>query len=155
MRLEPGWAVKTLEHFLYNYYNELRELRDMKQNIIESSPSQFTEIGGNVISHHSDPTALKGIKLSTNKEIVRREKWLKVVKDLIDDMKVIDKKEGKNYTGLIQKKYFDELGENQICDELHIEHTTYHQWKKDILRHGLILAVAIGLVKYEELRKIS
>lgn len=155
MRLEPDWAVKTLEHFLYNYYNEVRVLRDMKQNIIESSPSQFTEIGGNGISHHSDPTALKGIKLSTNKEIVRREKWLKVVKDLVEDMKEIDKRENKSYTKFIQKKYFDELGENQICDELHIEHTTYHQWKKDILRHGLMLAAAIGLIKYEELRKIS
>lgn len=155
MRLEPSWAVKTLEHFLYNYYNELRELHDMKQNIIESSPAQFEEVGGGGISRHSDPTALKGIKLTTNKEIVRREKWLKVVKDLIDDMKVIDKREGKDYTGLIQKKYFDELGEEQVCDELKIERTTYFKWKKDILRHGLLLAAAIGLIKYEALRKAS
>lgn len=70
-------------------------------------------------------------------------------------MKAIDKKEGKNYTGLIQKKYFDELGEEQVCDELKIERTTYFKWKKDVLRHGLLLAAAIGLIKYDELRKAS
>ncbi|WP_026486696.1 DUF1492 domain-containing protein [Caldanaerobius polysaccharolyticus] len=155
MRLEPGWAIKTLEHYLYNYYDEVRKLHEMKEEIIMSSPAQFQEVGGGGISRHSDPTALKGIKLTTNAEIVRREKWLRVVRDLVEDMKIIDKREGKNYTGLIQKKYFDELGEDQICDELHIEHTTYHQWKKDILRHGLLLATALGLIKYEELRKVS
>lgn len=127
----------------------------MKRDIIESSPAQFTEIGGNGVSHSNNPTELKGIKLATNQEIIRKEKWLRVVKDLVEDMKVIDKREGKKYVGLIQKKYFDELGENQVCEELNIERTTYFKWKKDILRHGLMLATALGLIKYEELRKAS
>lgn len=155
MRLEPSWAVKTLEHYLYNYYDEVRKLHNIKKNIIEASPSQFQEAGGGGINHMSNPTELKGIKLASNKDIIEKEKWLKVVKDVIKNAEIHDKLYGTKYYTLINKKYFDELGEEQICNELNIERATYYFWKREILMMGINLATAIGLIKYDDFLKKS
>lgn len=155
MRLEPGWAIKTLEHFLYNYYDEVRKLHEMKRNIIESSPAQFQEAGGGGVNYMSNPTELKGIKLASNKDIIEKEKWLKVVKDVIKNAEIHDKLYGTKYFMLINKKYFDELGEEQICNELNIEHTTFYNWRRDIIQQGINFATAIGLITYKDFQKVQ
>lgn len=155
MRLEPAWAVRALEHYLYNYFEEKRRLEDMRENIIDSSPARFQEIGGSGINHMTNPTELKAIKLATNKVILEKEKWIKVVTDLIRYAEEYDKTHGTKYYLLINKKYFDELGEEQICNELNIERATYYFWRKEILRMGINLATAIGLIEYKDFLKKS
>ncbi|WP_286680115.1 DUF1492 domain-containing protein [Tepidanaerobacter sp. EBM-49] len=154
MKLGPDWAVRTLEHFLYNYFDELRQLQEMKNDIIDASPIQSEFVDGKT-RKPGDPTAAKGVKLASNRDIIKKERWLKVVKDVLKYAEAYDKAYGTKYSMLINKKYFDELGEEQICNELNIDRSTFYAWKKEILSMGINLAAAMGLVRYEDFLKKS
>jgi hypothetical protein len=140
----PKWVFRCIEHYLYNYFDEKHKLEQDKQDIIESSPPEM-EPGGGGKSRHGDPTAAKGTKLSSG-NIYEREQWLSIVDDIVADFK------GTDYEPLIQKRYFDELGPTQICNELHIGRTTMFEWRDIVVSHGVNLAIAKGLVKYSDLR---
>lgn len=132
-------TYKKIEYYLYNYYNIRREVEQEKRDIIEAGGRDILEWGGG-ISYHSDPTATRAIKL-TRPELVEKEKWLKVVEGTIQHFQGTDK--GK----LLQKKYFDELGERHICQELHIERATYYNWRNEIVLYAALLAAQEGLIK--------
>lgn len=131
---------KRIEWHLYNYHNLKREIEQEKQEIIEKSGRDIAEWGGG-ISFRSDPTASKGIKL-TNPELVKKEKWLKVIE------KTIQHFQGTEKGRLLQKKYLDLLGERHICRELHIERTTYYRWREEIITYVALLATQHGLIKF-------
>ena len=132
-------TYKKIEYYLYNYYKIKREVELKKQDIIESGGRDLTELGGG-ISYHSDPTATRAIKL-TRPELVKKEKWLKVVEGTIQHYKGTEK--GR----LLKKKYFDELGEKHICEELYIERATYYNWRNEIVFYTALLAAQEGLIK--------
>jgi len=130
---------KKIEWHLYNYFNLKREVNEAKEEIINAGGRDLTEWGGG-ISYHSDPTATRAIKL-TRPELVEKEKWLKVIEGTIQHYKGTEK--GR----LLQKKYFDQLGERHICRELHIERTTYYRWREEIVIYAALLAVQYGLIR--------
>jgi len=132
---------KNIEYYLYHYHQIRREIEQEKQDIIETGGRDLTEWGGG-ISYHSDPTATRAIKL-TRPELVEKEKWLKVVEGTIQHFQGTDK--GK----LLQKKYFDELGEKHICQELFIDRSTYYNWRNEIVLYTALLAAQYGLIKLE------
>ena len=129
---------KKIEWHLYNYFNLKREVNEAKEEIINAGGRDLTEWGGG-ISYHSDPTALRAIKL-TRPELIEKEKWLKVIENTIQHFKGTEK--GR----LLQKKYFDELGEKQICRELHIERATYFRWREEIVTYTAMLALQEELI---------
>ena len=130
---------KKIEWYLYNYYNIRREVEQEKGDIIESGGRDIVEWGGG-ISYHSDPTASKAIKL-VRPDIVEKEKWLEVIEGTIQHF------QGTEKGRLLQKKYFDQLGERHICRELHIERTTYYRWREEIVIYAALLAVQYGLIR--------
>ncbi|AEE95767.1 DUF1492 domain-containing protein [Mahella australiensis] len=145
MGVVPKWVFRCIEHYLYNYFDEKRQLEHDKQDIIESSPPEL-EPGGNGKSRHGDPTAIKGIKVSSG-DIRMRELWLSIVDDILADYR------GTEYEALIQKRYFDQLGYTQICMELNISQPTFFRWRNEIVEHGINLAISKGLVRYNDLRR--
>ncbi len=130
---------KRIEWHLYNYHNLKREIEQEKQEIIEKSGRDIAEWGGG-ISYHSDSTANRAIKL-TRPDLVEKEKWLKVIEGTIQHF------QGTEKGRLLQKKYFDELGERHICQELHIERATYYNWRNEIVFYTALLAAQEGLIK--------
>lgn len=130
---------KKIEWYLYNYHNLRREVEREKRDIIEAGGRDLAEWGGG-ISHHSDPTANRAIKL-TSPELLEKEKWLKVIEGTIQHF------QGTEKGRLLQKKYFDELGERHICRELHIERATYYNWRNEIVLYAALLAAQEGLIK--------
>jgi len=133
---------KQIEWYLYNYYEIKREVQELKDEIIEGIEGRsydISELGGG-ISYHSDPTALKTLKLC-KKDIVDYEKWLKIIDAVIKHFSGTEK--GR----MLQKKYFDELGETHIRQELHIERTTYYRWREEIVIYTAMLAIQEGLIK--------
>jgi phage transcriptional activator, RinA family len=130
---------KKIEWYLYNYYSIRRDIEKTKEDIIEAGCRDLTEWGGG-ISYHSDPTASKAIKL-TRESILEKERWIKVINQVIKHYNETEK--GK----LLQKKYFDELGERHICQELHIERATYYRWREEIVIYTAMLALQEGLIK--------
>lgn len=131
---------KQIEWYLYNYYEIKREVQELKDEIIEGRSYDISEWGGG-ISYHSDPTANRAIKL-TRLDLVEKEKWLKVIEGTIQHF------QGTEKGRLLQKKYFDELGERHICRELHIERTTYYRWREEIVLYTALLATQYGLIKF-------
>lgn len=136
-------TYKQIEWYLYNYHELRREVKEFKEDIIEAGGRDYAEYGGGQ-SFRSDPTAGKAMKLC-KKEITEYEQWLKIVKHVI-----------KHYNGtpiglLLQKRYFDELGEIQICRELHIERTTYYRWREEIVVYTAMIAVQEKLIKVHEM----
>lgn len=132
-------TYKQVEWYLYNYHKIKREVKISKEDIIEGGGRDLAEWGGG-ISYRSDPTASKAVRLC-KEEIVNYERWLKVIEHVI-----------KHYNGtplglLLQKRYFDEFGEIQICRELHIERSTYYRWREEIVTYAAMIAVQEGLIK--------
>jgi len=132
-------TYKKIEYYLYHFFEIRREVEQEKQDIIEAGSRDLTEWGGG-ISYHSDPTANRAIKL-TRPDLVEKEKWLKVIEGTIQHF------QGTEKGRLLQKKYFDELGERHICQELHIERATYYNWRNEIVFYTALLAAQKGLIK--------
>lgn len=132
-------TYKQVEWYLYNYHKIKREVKISKEDIIEGGGRDLAEWGGG-ISYRSDPTASKAVRLCKD-EIVNYEKWLKVIEH------VTAKHEGSGHGRLLQKKYFEELGEVQICMELNIERSTYYRWREEIVVYTAMIAVQEGLIK--------
>ncbi len=130
---------KQIEWYLYNYYEIKREVQELKDEIIEGRSYDISEWGGG-ISYHSDPTAVKAVKLC-KRDIIEYEKWLKTVEISINHFKNTEK--GR----LLQMKYFEELSEMYICQELHIERATYFRWREEIVIYTAMLALQEGLIK--------
>jgi len=132
-------TYRKIEYYLYHYFEIRREVEQEKEDIIEAGGRDIVEWGGG-ISYHSDPTASKAIKL-VRPDIVEKEKWLKVIEGTIQHF------QGTEKGRLLQKKYFDQLGERHICQELHIERATYYNWRNEIVLYAALLAVQEGLLK--------
>ncbi|ABB15076.1 prophage LambdaCh01, phage transcriptional regulator, RinA family [Carboxydothermus hydrogenoformans Z-2901] len=135
---------KKIEWYLFNYFNIRREINEYRDEVLNSG-RQLIEQGGGGISRHSDPTALKAIKLASNAEIEKYEKWIKVIEKVIEHFKGTEK--GK----LLQMRYFDEYAERYICNKLHIERTTYFTWKNEIVLYTAMLAIQYGLIKVDRI----
>lgn len=132
-------TYKQVEWYLYNYFRLRREVQEAKEDIVNSGGRDYMEYGGGQ-SYRSDPTASKAMRLCKD-EITGYERWLKVVEQ------VLKRYDGDPRGGLIQKKYFDELGEVQTCQELHIDRSTYYRWREDVVTYAAMLAIQEGLVK--------
>ncbi len=135
---------KIIEWHLYNYDETKRWLEEYKNDIINTSPPELTiGGGGSGQSHHSDPTALKTLKL-TKKEVLEKEKWLQVIDKVRQHF--TDEK-GR----LLNMKYEEELGNEHIAMELHIDRATYYRWRNEIVLFTAMLAQKYGLIDIEKL----
>jgi len=144
----------VLEHYFFNYYQVLFQVKQKINDIIHSSPAQFKETGGGGVSHNSNPTELKAIKIAMDKDITEKQQWLKIVRDVVNDMKYIDEKNKTKYATLIQKRYFDELADNHVQKQLGLQYRSQYKEMKDVIfLEGIMLAIASGLIDYEDIRK--
>jgi len=132
-------TYKQVEWYLYNYHKIRRNVQEAKDDIIEAGGRDYSEYGGGQ-SFRSDPTASKAVRLCKD-EIVNYEKWLKAIDHVVKRYK------NTGHGRLLQKKYFDELGEVQICMDLHIERSTYYRWREEIVVYTAMIAVQEGLIK--------
>lgn len=144
----------VLEHYFFNYYQVLFQVKQKINDIIHSSPAQFKETGGGGVSHNSNPTELKAIKIAMDKDITEKQQWLKIVRDVVNDMKYIDEKNKTKYAVLIQKRYFDELADNDVQRQLGLQYRSQYKEMKDVIfLEGIMLAIASGLIDYDDIRK--
>lgn len=138
---------KLLEWHLYNYWHIKQEIQEYRESVLSSSPPEIGEWGGGV-SYHSDPTAMKAIKL-LKPSILEKEKWVMVVEKTIAHFYKEDK--GK----LIRLKYFEQKNRKYICEKLHIERRTYYTWINEIILYMALLAQKYGLIDVERKEKVG
>jgi len=144
----------VLEHYFFNYYQVLFEVKKRIDDIIHSSPAKYVETRGGGVSHNSNPTELKAIKIAMDEELTEKQQWLKIVRDVVADMKYIDEKNKTKYAVLIQKRYFDELADNHVQKQLGLQYRSQYKEMKDVIfLEGIMLAIASGLIDYDDIRK--
>jgi len=73
---------------------------------------------------------------------------------VVNDMKYIDEKNKTKYAVLIQKRYFDELADNDVQRQLGLQYRSQYKEMKDVIfLEGIMLAIASGLIDYDDIRK--
>lgn len=132
-------TYKKIEFYLYNY-RELAEFMEVhKMEIIERGNRELIDFGQGV-SHRSDPTANRAVKLC-KENVLETERWLKVV----DKMK--SKFKGTLKGELIRLKYERGMSEIVICRELNIERSTYYAWRQEVVLYAALVAAHARLIQ--------
>ena len=132
-------TFKKIEYYLYNADKLKREIEQTRTQLIEAgSPEMAGGING--IGYHSDPTAGKAIKLSTNR-ITEYGKWIKAVEQ------ARGKYQGTDKAKFIKLKYDKGLSEKEVCKQLFISRTTFYAWRKEIVLCTGFIALQNGVLK--------
>lgn len=133
-------TYKKIEYYFYNYFSLMRDVKEKQEEILSSqgSSKDILKLEANISSQKTEITAVKAIKLC---ELQEKEKWLCVIESVLKHYKNTEKLK------LIEKKYFEELSEVQICTELNIERRTYYVWRNEIVLFAAIIAAQEGLLK--------
>lgn len=118
---------KTIEAELYCYKATLRELAQMRADIINSSPSQEVSVQSSSLG---DTTANKAIKLSSSLEIIEVERRIKAIEEAI---KIIEKDPIK--MELLRLKYFEsKYTDIGIMECIGISQRTFYRYKTEIIK---------------------
>ena len=114
------------------------EIEQARKELSASNPEMAG--GTNGIGYHSDPTARKAIKLSTNR-ITEYGKWIKAVEQ------ARGKYQGTDKAKFIELKYGKGLSEKEVCEQLFISRTTFFTWRKEIVLYTGLVALQNGVLK--------
>ena len=118
---------KMIEAELYCYEESKRQLELLREEIIESTPTQEV----NVKTGPGDPTQTKAIKLVNSREIIEMERRLKAIDKAIEILKTSN--EPRKYE-LLHMKYFERrYTDVGICMELGISERTFYRWRREII----------------------
>lgn len=132
-------AFKKIEYYLYNSDRLKQAIEQARTQLIEAGNPEMAG-GINGIGYHSDPTAGKAIKLSTNR-IMEYGKWIKTVEQ------VRKKYQGTDKAKFIELKYGKGLSEKEVCKRLFISRTTFYAWRKEIVLYTGLVALQNGVLK--------
>jgi RinA family phage transcriptional activator len=126
-------VFRYVEHELFNYAETKQQIKELQQNIIESTPFAETIPGG---GHISDPTARKAIKLVTSTAIARMERNVRAIDRA---MKLLPEQ----HQMLFELKYQQGKSMARVCDEIPASERSYFRWRKEIVE---VVAREMGLV---------
>ena len=128
---------ETIKYYFRNYVTLKADLPDLKEKILESSPTADGQPRGNGTS---DSTGSRGDKLVNLAEV---EEWLEVVETTVKywDKRMTSKSK------LIKYTYFSKYKIDEILDMLYISDTTRKEWLNDILISAALIAVSKKLLK--------
>lgn len=131
--------IRKIEWHLYKYNDFKKYIYNMRENIIYTSNNVYGESTSKP-NTHSDPTALKAMKLL---EVSEEEQWVNIINKVRKKLR----EENLNLEKFLVKKYFKNYTMIQIMMELNIERTTAYRWREEIILNVAILAIQEGLIK--------
>ena len=142
MRILDKAIYKQIEWYLYNYRYIKRELAQDKADIAASSPNEIGKFGQGR-SRHTDPTALKALKL-TSDDILKKEQWVRVIEKTIEKFKDTDQ------GTLLELQYFQQKTRYHVWSTLHIDRSSYYNWKDSVVYYTAFLAQKFNLIDIEK-----
>lgn len=131
---------RTIEWAFYNYdANRQKALCKVEDCIDASLAHNANGVSSN--AKHRNIMEDKTIRAVDNWEW----RWCRVVEKTIGHFKDTGK------DTLIKLRYFDKMRENDVCEKLYIEKTSYYGWINDILSYALSIAALHRLFTEKEL----
>jgi len=132
-------VFRYIEHELYNYDNTKEELEALRDTIIEQVPAmkedQEKVTGGEL----SKPTERKGVKLLTNKLVVRMSQTVEAIDRALDRL-------GEEHYAIFELKYRRCKDWKEIIHEAAMSERAYFYKRKELVE---MVALQMGLLSEE------
>lgn len=123
------WTFKFIESELTYYHDSLKELEQLKNDIIYGTGSSDENVGGGRSNIPQSTTERKGIALSESREIQQLQRITSAIQSVTDRLPPEKKK-------LVQLKYWAKpqtLTWDGIAYELNVSRMTVLRWRQEIV----------------------
>lgn len=129
-------VFRYVERQLYSYKDNLNRLQELREGVLHSSPRP--EMEGRPMTHKSDPTALRGIKLA---EISgsREAQWVDIITEIL-------KRLPSDQRRLVELRYFKGHRRLPVWEELHISRSLFYAWNERVITLLVLLATQRSLL---------
>jgi RinA family phage transcriptional activator len=127
-RTDQQWANrKVIEVELRNYKKSVRDIRNMRDDILECGYGASKDTGEAMrIS-----TEKRAIRLMTSPALKELERRVEAIKYMID---FLEAQEEQGKIKFLRMKYFDnQFTDFGICQQLNISRPTYFRWREQII----------------------
>jgi RinA family phage transcriptional activator len=119
--------IKLIEAELRNYKETLKDIENMREEILEGSAYQEVAVQCGV----GNSTLSKASRLLTSRALIEAQKRVEAIEYTIGVLKSCP--EPRKYD-LLRMKYFEKvLTDYGIMQELNVEKTCFYKWRKEIL----------------------
>ncbi len=122
-------VFRYIESELYGYDDTLRDLRELREEIIHGAPPKSPTRGTGA----SDSTGRKAIRLASSKVLARMERTVRAIDRVLQRLP-------ETHLELYELKYRQGKPWQQVCQELSIARTTYFR-----IRQEIVMATAMEL----------
>ncbi len=136
MKLERA-VFKYIEHELYGYEETVNQLETLKDNIRQETPFRELSMTGTDAGKISNLTESKGIRLITNRAIVRMEATIRAIDNALALL-------SEEHNDLYELKYRQRKTWQQICGDMPTSRRSYFRLRRDIVE---AVALEMGLAK--------
>jgi len=133
--------AKRAKYYLYNYKEIKEKIETAKEDMIMSRKTYFSTLTNQ--GYYSNP--VENAILKFDKKYGEDEKWLKVIDDAYDIVRI----ENHLKYQFMLKRFYQKEPWWKIMKELHIEKSTFYTWEKEIVSLVIMLAIQHKLVKID------
>lgn len=133
---------KIIRKKLYEYpiYDRLINELELEKDTTEGGDINSSIRSKNKISRATEGQVIKNISIDT--KINEYKKWKELIDNVLQDFRKCDKTKLK----IVEYKFFGNIPEDIIADELYISKSTVRSYLKDIYFEVGILAILDGLI---------
>ena len=133
----PRAVFRYIEHELYHYDVTKREMEELREEIIYSSPPREVIAVNDDNGYHSDVVGSKTVKLVTNAALVRMSRVVLAIDKALS--KLADE-----HKQLFELKYRQCLPWQQVCAEMPTSERTYFRLRRELVE---MVALELGLAE--------
>lgn len=139
---------KIIRKKLYEYpiYDRLINELELEKNTVSGGDINSSIRSKNKISRATEGQVIKNISIDS--KINEYKKWKELIDNVLQDFRKCDKTKLK----IVEYKFFGNIPEDIIADELYVSKSTVRSYLKDIYFEIGILATLEGLLKMNNIK---
>jgi RinA family phage transcriptional activator len=122
-------TFKHIESELYIYHDSLKEISNLRKDIMFCSENEDENIGGGKNNLPSSPTERIATRLATHKRLIQLEEVTNAIYKVFQGLP-------EDYQKLVRVKYWSRpqlLTWEGIADELHVNRATAMRWRDTVI----------------------
>lgn len=141
---------KIIRKKLYEYpiYDRLINELELEKDTVSGGDINSSIKSKNKISRATEEQVIKNISIDS--KINEYKKWKELIDNVLQDFRKCDKTKLK----IVEYKFFGNIPEDIIADELYVSKSTVRSYLKDIYFEIGILATIEGLIRNNILNKV-